>query len=45
MALRRSKALGRTPESWLAMQYNYDLWHARQRVKLADVEKIKLTAA
>jgi addiction module HigA family antidote len=45
MALRLAKALGRTPESWLAMQYNYDLWHARQRVKLADVEKIKLTAA
>ena len=45
MALRLSKSLGRTPESWLAMQYNYDLWHARQRVKLADVEKIKLTAA
>jgi addiction module HigA family antidote len=45
MALRLSKALGRTPESWLAMQYNYDLWHARLRVKLAGVEKIKLTAA
>lgn len=25
MALRLSKALGRSPESWLAMQYNYDL--------------------
>ncbi len=45
MGLRLSKALGRTPESWLAMQYNYDLWHARQRVKLSSVEKIKLTAA
>lgn len=45
MALRLSKALGRTPESWLSMQYNYDLWHARQRVNLADVEKVKLTAA
>ena len=45
MALRLAKALGRTPESWLAMQYNYDLWHARQRVKLADVEQIKLPAA
>ena len=45
MALRLSKALGRTPESWLAMQYNYDLWHARQRVSLANVEKVKLTAA
>ena len=45
MALRLSKTLGRTPESWLSMQYNYDLWHARQRVNLADVEKIKLTVA
>jgi antitoxin HigA-1 len=44
MALRLSKALGRTAESWLAMQYNYDLWHARQRVSLANVEKVKLTA-
>jgi addiction module HigA family antidote len=45
MALRLSKALGRTPESWLTMQYNYDLWHARQRVSLANVEKVKLNAA
>ena len=45
MALRLSKALGRSPESWLAMQYNYDLSQARQRVKLAGVEKVKLTAA
>ena len=26
MALRLSKAIGRSPESWLAMQHNYDLW-------------------
>ena len=45
MALRLSKALGRTPESWLSMQYNYDLCHARQRVSLANVEKVKLNAA
>lgn len=45
MALRLSKALGRSPESWLAMQYNHDLWHARQRVKLGSVGKVKLTAA
>lgn len=45
MALRLSKALGRSPESWLAMQSNYDLWQARQRVKLSNVGKIKLTAA
>ena len=45
MALRLSKALGRSPESWLAMQYNHDLWQARQSVDLGTVSKIKLTAA
>jgi len=29
MALRLSVALGRSPESWLAMQDAYDLWVAR----------------
>ena len=28
MALRLSKALGRSPESWLAMQSTHDLWQA-----------------
>ena len=45
MALRLSKALGRSPESWLTMQYNHDLWQARQHVKLGKVGKIRLTAA
>lgn len=45
MALRLSKALGRSPESWLAMQYNRDLWQAKQRVNLANVTKVRLTAA
>ena len=44
MALRLSKALGRSPESWLALQYNHDLWHAKQRVKLGNVAKVRLTA-
>jgi addiction module HigA family antidote len=44
MALRLSKALGRSPESWLAMQHNHDLWRAKQYVNLANVSKIKLTA-
>lgn len=39
MALRLSKALGRSPESWFAMQYNHDLWHAKQHVKLGKVGK------
>jgi addiction module HigA family antidote len=45
MALRLSKALGRSPESWLAMQDNYDLWHAKKKVKLGKVTKLKLDAA
>jgi len=45
MSLRLSKALGRSPESWLAMQGNYDLWQAKQRVKLGNVGKVRLTAA
>ncbi|WP_220469336.1 HigA family addiction module antitoxin [Pseudomonas sp. 5Ae-yellow] len=34
MALRLSKVLGRTPESWLAMQDMYGLWIARNTIKL-----------
>jgi len=45
MALRLAKALGRSPESWLAMQYNYDLWFARKSTDLSDVQKIKFHAA
>ena len=45
MALRLSKALGRSPESWLAMQHNHDLWQAKQHVKLGKVGKVRLTAA
>ncbi len=45
MALRLSKALGRSPESWLAMQDAYDLWHAGKTLKLDNVHKIQLSAA
>ena len=45
MALRLSKALGRSPESWLAIQNAYDLWQARKQVKLGKVQKIPLNAA
>jgi antitoxin HigA-1 len=45
MALRLSKALGRSPESWLAMQDGHDLWLARQSVDLARVSKLELEAA
>jgi addiction module HigA family antidote len=45
MALRLSKALGRTPESWLAMQHNYDLWEARKTADLSAARKIEFEAA
>lgn len=45
MALRLSKALGRSPESWLSMQNAFDLWNAKKSIKLSDVHKINLNAA
>ncbi len=45
MALRLSKALGRSPESWLAMQHNFDLWQAKKSADLSDVQKIQFEAA
>ena len=41
MALRLSKALGRSPESWLTMQDNYDLWQAKQTVDLKKVRRVE----
>lgn len=45
MALRLSKALGRSAESWLAMQSSYDLWHARRTVKLSQVKRLKVSVS
>jgi antitoxin HigA-1 len=45
MALRLAKTLGRSPESWLAMQHNHDLWQARRRMNWKEVEKLELPAA
>ncbi|MEO5829990.1 MAG: HigA family addiction module antitoxin [Rhodanobacter sp.] len=44
-ALRLSKAIGRTPESWLLLQDNHDLWVARQHVDLKRVAKLRLATA
>ena len=41
MALRLSKTLGRSPESWLAMQNCYDLWQMRQHFDVDQVEKLE----
>ncbi len=45
MALRLSKALGCSPESWLTMQGAYDLFQARKGVKLNRVQRVTLDAA
>ena len=45
MALRLSKALGRSPESWLTMQDAYNLWQAKKTANLGNIHKIKLSAA
>lgn len=42
MALRLSKTLGRSPESWLIMQNNFDLWQAQKRINLKEVEKLTI---
>lgn len=38
MALRLSKAFNTTPELWLNMQRNFDLWNAGQKVKLSQIK-------
>jgi antitoxin HigA-1 len=43
MALRLSKVLGRSPESWLAMQDSYDLWQARARINVDELEPLTST--
>ena len=41
MALKLSKVLGRSPESWLLMQDHYDLCQAQKIVDLSDYEPLK----
>ena len=38
MAYRLSDVLGRTPESWLMMQAQYDLWKTKHTVKLKSID-------
>lgn len=40
MALKLSKVIGRSPESWLLMQDNYDLWHTSKEIDLNDYDRI-----
>ena len=43
MALRLSKTLGRSPESWLALQNSYDLWQTRQVLNVDEIEKLEVS--
>jgi addiction module HigA family antidote len=40
MALRLSRCLGRSAESWLAMQAAHDLWQARQHLDLTSLQPL-----
>ncbi len=44
MAIRLSKTLGRSPESWLSMQDKYSLWIVAKTVNFDDVEILKISA-
>ncbi len=42
MALRLSAVLGRTAESWLTMQDQYNLWQAKQRINIDSFTRLFL---
>jgi antitoxin HigA-1 len=45
MALRLSKTLGPSAESWLSMQRDHDLWHAKRLANLTRVSKLEIAVA
>jgi addiction module HigA family antidote len=44
MALKLSKAFGRSAESWMLMQAEYELWKARQKTDLDCVSVVYSSA-
>lgn len=44
MAIRLSICLGRSPESWLAMQDHYDLWIAKKQLNVKKLKQIQFAA-
>ena len=45
MAVRLSAVLGRSAESWMAVQGNYDLWKARKSVNTKKLQRIEFEVA
>ncbi len=40
MAIRLSKVFGRTPEGWLRLQLQYDLWKTRKSINIRHLKRI-----
>jgi antitoxin HigA-1 len=40
MAIRLSKVFGRTPEGWLRLQLQYDLWKTRKSMNIRHLKRI-----
>lgn len=41
MALRLSRVFGRTPEGWLRLQVQYDLWKTKEGLDISSLKRIK----
>jgi len=41
MAIRLSRVFGRTPEGWLRLQLQFDLWKTEQSIDVKDLKRIK----
>jgi addiction module HigA family antidote len=41
MACRLSEVLGRSPESWLQLQAQFDLWHAKKHINFHRLHRLK----
>jgi plasmid maintenance system antidote protein VapI len=41
MALRLYKVFGRTPEGWMRLQLQFDLWKAEKSLDVSELKRIK----
>jgi addiction module HigA family antidote len=41
MALRLFKVFGRTPEGWMRLQSQFDLWKAEKSLNISELKRIK----
>ncbi|MBN2395248.1 MAG: HigA family addiction module antidote protein [Candidatus Atribacteria bacterium] len=41
MAIRLSQVFGRTPEGWLRLQLQYDLWKAKKNININNLKRIE----